>query len=751
MKTTERIIGPLLALALAAAEATAETSGAGYETFPVFPPFPDVAGATAFPQGLGLDFNLSATQSRAFWDFPVNGGLPIGATSLEIEASLVADAIPAGISIHLRSGGVWYDATPPGLDGARRRVGVPLRRFRDAAGAVCDATRTEVLRISIWSPGRPMSGRLDLHAVRARADVVAIAELGEPVFLDRCRALFDRAGIPYADLDASLQDAGAFEIVVLPQFPGNPGIGLAQTLRNASRKGTAFFAFYTASPLLSEVLGINPGEWLQASSGPWTAIAPDAKRLGGFAEIVPHETGNLIPPYEGPGAYAAGHWLETGGRAGRIPACVVSDRGAWFAHIAPHPTRPACEWMRRLCLKFSPDLAKAFAVSALMENEALLEARPSPAPGLAEAVREAVARRSKLEEIPLLCAALRDAAAASAAASAAAPSNEWRCVWDTRAPGRTVASWRATLDKLADHGVNAVFAFAQIGGSPRFAPPSPSSSAISLERLVSEAAKAGVAVHAWMQVLALEGADRATIAALQAEDRLVVAPPGSGGAPWLCPDQAANRQMLVAAASQLVAHGVAGVHLDYIRLENPGGCVCKASRAAFEKQTGLKPEAWPDDVVGEGRFAREYQAFQTESVTALVRDIAAAVRGATNRVALSAAVFPDRRTALRLHQDWPGWVSAGWIDVLCPMNYELDPAWFEVRLDEILEVVPAGRVAVVSGIGTHASVPGPDALAAARQIAACRRRGLAGFSFFYLDDLLLESILPALKLDDSAR
>jgi hypothetical protein len=85
------------------------------------------------------------------------------------------------------------------------------------------------------------------------------------------------------------------------------------------------------------------------------------------------------------------------------------------------------------------------------------------------------------------------------------------------------------------------------------------------------------------------------------------------------------------------------------------------------------------------------------------------------------------------------------------MNYELDPAWFEVRLDEILEVVPAGRVAVVSGIGTHASVPGPDALAAARQIAACRRRGLAGFSFFYLDDLLLESILPALKLDDSAR
>ena len=126
MKTTERIIGPLLALALAAAEATAETSGAGYETFPVFPPFPDVAGATGSPQGVGLDFNLSATQSRAFWDFPVNGGLPIGATSLEIEASLVADAIPAGISIHLRSGGVWYDATPPGLDGARRRVGVPL-------------------------------------------------------------------------------------------------------------------------------------------------------------------------------------------------------------------------------------------------------------------------------------------------------------------------------------------------------------------------------------------------------------------------------------------------------------------------------------------------------------------------------------------------------------------------------------------------------------------------------------------------
>ena len=35
-----------------------------------------------------------------------------------------------------------------------------------------------------------------------------------------------------------------------------------------------------------------------------------------------------------------------------------------------------------------------------------------------------------------------------------------------------------------------------------------------------------------------------------------------------------------------------------------------------------EPQLVPDDVVGEGRFAREYQAFQTESVTALVRDIA---------------------------------------------------------------------------------------------------------------------------------
>jgi len=387
-----------------------------------------------------------------------------------------------------------------------------------------------------------------------------------------------------------------------------------------------------------------------------------------------------------------------------------------------------------------------------MENAALVDARPSPAPAAAAAVRAATARRGRLGEVPSLCARLRDAAAASVAASATTPSNEWRCVWDVHGPDRSVAAWRATLRKLSRGGVNTVFTFAQIGGVPRFPSPSSPASAMTLERLVTEAAAADIAVHAWMHVLALEGSDRTVIAALEAEGRLVEPPPGTAGTPWLCPDHAANRAMLAEAAARLAARGVAGVHLDYVRLENPGGCVCKASRAAFEKRTGLKPTTWPADVVGEGRFAREYQVFQSESVTALIREIAAAVRGATNRVALSAAVFPDRRMAARLHQDWPGWVSAGLLDALCPMNYELDAARFEARLDDILEAVPPGRrVAVVPGIGTNAAVPGPDAFDAARQIAGCRRRGLAGFSFFYLDELLLESILPALKLDESAR
>ena len=751
MKRPSPHVPPLIAPVFAMAFALV-SSAARYETFPVFPPFPESSGARPDATSVVLEFAIDASRDRAYWDFPINGGLPLGATALEVEASLVADAVPAGFSMHLRSNGAWYDAAPTSPDSARRRIGVPLRRFRDASGAICEATRADKLRISLWGFGRPLKGRINLHAVRARADAVAIAEIGDAASIDRVRALFDRAGIPYADLDASLGGAEAFAVVALPQLPDYPAPAVGQTLRAASRSGTAFLAFYTASPLLAETLGIKPGGWTRAPrQTPWTAIQPDARRLGGFSESIPHETANLIPPYEAEGVYAAGYWVGESGRAGPVPACVVSDRGAWFAHVPPLPTRPACEWTRRIVLKFAPDLATVFAVNALMENEALVDARPSPSLDAATAIRDAVTRRHKLEEVPLLCARLRDAAAAGEAAVAAAPTNEWRATWDERAPVRTVASWRAALGGLRDGGVNTVFAFAQIGGGALFGPGSSETSRMSLDRLVAEARKAGVAVHAWMQVLSLGGSDPAAIAALAAEDRLVVPPPGLTAAPWLCPDHAANRAMLAEAAARLAVAGVAGVHLDYIRLEQSGGCVCKASRAAYERRTGRKVEAWPDDVVGEGILARDYAAFETASVTALVREIAAAVHAATNGVALSAAVYPDRQTAARLGQDWPGWVEAGLLDVLCPMNYEHDAARFAARLDEIAAACPAGRVAVVAGIGTGASSPGPDALDAARQIATCRKRGLGGFAFFHLDDLLLGSILPSLRLNESAR
>ena len=723
---------------------------AAYKSVPLFPPFPAIAGAVyTEDSGVSLSVSIPRGSDRVFWDIPLPQALPQDATSIAIESSLSVDGLLTGLTAHLRCGETWYTASVPLPASTRKRVSVPLSRFRSDEGKPCDFTQVDLLRIQLWSTFPPVSGRLRLLGVQVRTDVVGLVEIGDGFALNRCRTLFDVAGIPYADVADDFSGAENFGLLVIPSLPDDIGRRAVRILKKASATGTKFMGFYTTSTQLSALTGIQPGKWHHVEpQASWSSILPDAKHLGGFSDIVPQETDNLLPPYEASGAEAVAWFVDGAWQKTPLPACVVSANGALFSHVPPLPTSPAAELMRRVCLKFVPELADVFAVNALMENADLLAKVETHSQPLLDSICEAVDKRTRLAEIPLMCSRLRDAEAVSLQNSVSGSPDEFRGVWDIRASSRSLASSAKLFEKLDTYGINAVLALSQIGVTPCFAEES-GGAGVSFSRFCAEAATNSIGVQAWIYAFNVEGLAKKQLDNLAAEGRLVSGPDNKP-LPWLCPMHDKNRKLILEGAVNLVKAGAAGVHLDYIRYPTSDGCLGNESRESFEREMGKKVKNWPEDVVGQGVLASEYHAFQTRELTKFVRDIAEAVRAERPGVKVSAAVYPEVASAAGLCQDWPTWVAEGIVDFVCPMTYHQDPAAFASQLNRVLAACGGKTSAVVAGMGTTADVPGPDAYGATQQIVEVRRRKGGGFVFFHLDERLVECILPRIGFQKNA-
>lgn len=91
----------------------------------------------------------------------------------------------------------------------------------------------------------------------------------------------------------------------------------------------------------------------------------------------------------------------------------------------------------------------------------------------------------------------------------------------------------------------------------------------------------------------------------------------------------------------------------------------------FRRATGRTPDSAP----------AVWDAWRTEQVTRLVREIHAMVRAARRPVQLSAAVGASPEEARRRHhQDSLSWIRQGLIDAVYPMNYSEDTRVFARRV-----------------------------------------------------------------------
>lgn len=120
-------------------------------------------------------------------------------------------------------------------------------------------------------------------------------------------------------------------------------------------------------------------------------------------------------------------------------------------------------------------------------------------------------------------------------------------------------------------------------------------------------------------------------------------------------------------------------------------------------------------------------------VTKLVRESAARIRRVRPSAIISAAVFPDPKTARdRVLQRWPEWAAEGLVDLLCPMAYRRDAS-------EVARLLAAARAAAPrtemwGGLMAYAGEP-----ATLRdQVRAARDAGCEGAILFAYDPAQVE-------------
>lgn len=205
------------------------------------------------------------------------------------------------------------------------------------------------------------------------------------------------------------------------------------------------------------------------------------------------------------------------------------------------------------------------------------------------------------------------------------------------------------------------------------------------------------------------------------------------------------RKYLVEVMRDLVGrYPVDGLHLDYLRFPNeppatPAGSKIDYPRdaptlALFRGETGHTPEQDP----------KGWNAWRTECISNLLRDIRRTVRQTRPSVELSAAVNPDPDRALEHFQDVRTWLADDLLDAVYPMNYTQDVQRFRERA-EFWKKFAAGHTVVM---GVRLESEDAETLRQELELSINLFRGYAVFAYSSIFDSPNTAIEAQ---DDSAR
>jgi len=325
---------------------------------------------------------------------------------------------------------------------------------------------------------------------------------------------------------------------------------------------------------------------------------------------------------------------------------------------------------------------------------------------------------------------------------------EFRAAWCHSPYGIEKWGWDRTVAVLKTNGFNAVIpnlVWAGLAYYPSKILPVSSQVAERGDQLalcLEACRKYGIEIHVWKVNHNLSTAPKDFLAKLRAAGRTQKSRTGED-IDWLCPSHPDNFALERDSMLEVVRnYDVAGIHFDYIRYPNSSACYCAGCRERFDKDEGVKVEKFPDDVI-QGQYADKFSDWRREQITRLVRAVSQEARMIKPRIKISAAVYGLWESCRQsIGQDWKAWVEAGYLDFVCPMDYDGDDGQFaELVRKQVVWV--NHKIPLYPGIGAH-KLSGPKQLI--RQIQLAREIGAGGFAVFSLTEKLATEFLPQLRL-----
>jgi uncharacterized lipoprotein YddW (UPF0748 family) len=320
-----------------------------------------------------------------------------------------------------------------------------------------------------------------------------------------------------------------------------------------------------------------------------------------------------------------------------------------------------------------------------------------------------------------------------------ARTGELRGVW-IHSPGY-FKDWDGEMKRLKDAGINAVFlnvCDGAFGHYPSKVLPDTSGyykkTKTDWVEVASKACrKHGLEIHAWR--VDFKAIHKKDTKEFLEEGRIQMHHNGKPfewkgrkGAYWLCPAHPKNIELEAAVMVELATtYDIDGVHMDYIRFPQTNhACFCDNCRDHFLKTSGLKDVNWPDDAKQGKRYYKKFQEAKQRLVTNVVREISERVRAKKPDMKISAAIFSSVGYARTIGQNWPDWIEKGYVDFVCPMDYEKNPAKLRNMVRNQAKVI-RGRVPLYPGL---AGAGAAEVRTLIERIEAAREAGGDGFLIF---------------------
>lgn len=339
-------------------------------------------------------------------------------------------------------------------------------------------------------------------------------------------------------------------------------------------------------------------------------------------------------------------------------------------------------------------------------------------------------------------------------ARAAAPkAQEFRGAWIHSGYGIEGWGWDRTVAVLASNRFNAIIPNLLWGGLAHYPskllPESPraKTDGDQVAACLAACRKYGIAMHVWKVNHNLSTAPREFLEKMRSERRTQKDRYGKD-VNWLCPSHDGNFALERDSMLEVVRnYDVDGIHFDYIRYPDRNACFCDGCRDRFEKAAGVRLTKWPDDALG-GKHAEKFADWRREQITRLVRAVSGEAHKLKPTLKVSAAVWGAWKNSREsIGQDTKAWIDAGYLDFVCPMNYEGDDNVFAELVRKQVEATNH-KIQLYAGIGSQ-KLTGPDQLL--RQVGLARELGADGFVVFNLTEKLSTQFLPSLRLSSNVR